>query len=77
MQGIPERRFVRAGDVKRLVSRLNKLSLVMQVSRSLMGAIDVKKLLSEILNKARIVMNADKASIFMIDEARNEIFAQG
>ncbi len=75
VQGIPERRFVRAGDVKRLVSRLNKLSLVMQVSRSLMGAIDVKKLLSEILNKARIVMNADKASIFMIDEARNEIFA--
>ena len=75
VQGIPERRFVRAGDVKRLVSRLNKLSLVMQVSRSLMGAIDLKKLLSEILSKARVVMNADKASIFMIDEARNEIYA--
>lgn len=75
VQGIPERRFVRAGDVKRLVSRLNKLSLVMQVSRSLMGAIDLRKLLSEILNKARVVMNADKASIFMIDEAHNEIYA--
>ena len=75
VQGIPERRFVRARDVKRLVSRINKLSLVMQVSRSLMGAIDLKKLLSEILSKARVVMNADKASIFMIDEARNEIYA--
>lgn len=62
-------------DLNRLVNRLNKLTLVMQVSRSLMGAIDVKKLLSEILAKARIVMNADKASIFMIDHARNEIFA--
>ena len=75
VQGIPGKRVVRAGDVKRLVSRLNKLSLVMQVSRSLMGAIDLKKLLSEILSKARVVMNADKASIFMIDEARNEIYA--
>jgi len=47
----------------------------MEVSRSLMGAIDVKKLLSEILNKARIVMEADRASLFMIDHDRNEIYA--
>ncbi len=40
-----------------------------------MSAIDLKKLLSEILSKARVVMNSDKASIFMIDEARNEIYA--
>jgi HPt (histidine-containing phosphotransfer) domain-containing protein len=75
VQGIPERRFVRAGDVKRLVNRVNKLGLIMQVSRSLMGAIDLKKLLGEILSKTRVVMNADKASIFMIDEERSEIFA--
>lgn len=75
VQGLPGRRVMRARDVKRLVARLNKLSLIMQVSRSLMGAIDLKKLLSEILSKARIVMNADKASIFMIDETRNEIYA--
>lgn len=72
---IDGRKALRAGDVKRLVNRLNKLTLLMQVSRSLMGAIDVKKLLGEILSKARIVMNADKASIFMIDHARNEIYA--
>lgn len=75
VRGIPERRFVRAGDVKRLVERLNKLSLIMQVSRSLMGAIDVKKLLGEILNKACVVMNAYRASVFMIDESANEIYA--
>ncbi|MBX3724216.1 MAG: GAF domain-containing protein [Turneriella sp.] len=75
IQGIPERRFIRARDVKRLVTRLNKLSLIMQVSRSLMGAIDVKKLLSEILNKACVVMNAYRASVFLIDEEANEIYA--
>lgn len=75
VRGIPERRFVRAGDVKRLVARLGKLSLIMQVSRSLMGAIDVKQLLGEILNKACVVMNAYRASVFMIDEERNEIYA--
>jgi signal transduction histidine kinase/putative methionine-R-sulfoxide reductase with GAF domain len=75
VQSIGARRYVRASDVKVLVHRLSKLTLVMQVSRSLMSAIDLKKLLSEILSKARVVMNADKASIFMIDEARNEIYA--
>lgn len=75
VQQLDGRKAVRAGDVERLVKRLNKLTLLMQVSRSLMGAIDVKKLLGEILSKARIVMNADKASIFMIDHARNEIYA--
>lgn len=75
IQGIPERRFIRARDVKRLVTRLNKLSLIMQVSRSLMGAIDVKKLLGEILNKACVVMNAYRASVFLIDEEANEIYA--
>lgn len=75
VQGIANRRFVRAADVRILVNRLNKLTLIMQVSRTLMSAIDLKKLLSEILSKARVVMNADKASIFMIDEARNEIYA--
>lgn len=75
VRGLPERRFVRAGDVKRLVARLNKLALIMQVSRSLMGANDVKKLLGEILSKACVVMNAYRASIFMIDEERDEIYA--
>jgi HPt (histidine-containing phosphotransfer) domain-containing protein len=75
VQNLGDRRYVRAADVKGLVHRLNKLTLIMQVSRSLMGAMDLKKLLGEILSKARIVMSADKASIFMIDEARNEIYA--
>jgi len=75
VQNLGSRRYVRAADVKGLVHRLNKLTLIMQVSRSLMGAFDLKKLLGEILSKARIVMSADKASIFMIDEARNEIYA--
>ena len=75
VRSISDKRFVKAGDLKRLVARLNKLSLIMQASRSLMGSVDVKKLLWEVLNKARIVMNADKASIFMIDEARGEIYA--
>ncbi len=72
---LPDKRVVKSGDLKRLIARLNKLALIMQASRSLMGSVDVKKLLSEVLSKARIVMNADKASIFMIDEARGEIFA--
>ncbi|AFM11779.1 GAF domain-containing protein [Turneriella parva] len=75
VQNLGDRRYVRAADVKGLVHRLNKLTLIMQVSRSLMGAMELKKLLGEILSKARIVMSADKASIFMIDEARNEIYA--
>ncbi|MFO1526348.1 MAG: GAF domain-containing protein [Turneriella sp.] len=75
VKDLPGRRVIHARDVKLVVNRLNKLSLIMQVSRTLMGSTDVKRLLGEILDKARIVMNADKASIFMIDEARNEIYA--
>ncbi|MBN8219925.1 MAG: hypothetical protein J0L53_03325, partial [Spirochaetes bacterium] len=45
IQGIPERRFIRARDVKRLVTRLNKLSLIMQVSRSLMVVMEGKGVL--------------------------------
>lgn len=67
--------YARTRDVKRLITRLNKFALVMQVSRSLMGAHDLKRLLAEILDQARNVMSAERASIFMLDEERGEIFA--
>ena len=62
-------------EVQRLSHRLEKLSEIVEASRSLMGSMDMRALLTEILSKTRLVMNADKASIFLVDRERDEIFA--
>ncbi|MFZ5628038.1 MAG: GAF domain-containing protein [Spirochaetota bacterium] len=58
-----------------LVRRMEKLGELVEASRSLMGAMDMHRLLTEILSKTRSVMNADKASIFLVDRERHEIYA--
>lgn len=62
-------------DLRRISRRLEKLGQIVEASRSLMGAVDMRCLLTEILSKTRTVMNADKASIFLVDRERREIFA--
>ncbi|HNN01101.1 MAG TPA: GAF domain-containing protein [Turneriella sp.] len=62
-------------EALRLSRRLEKLGEIVEASRSLMGAVDMRRLLTEILSKTRLVMNADKASIFLVDRERREIFA--
>lgn len=58
-----------------LARRLAKLGEIVEASRSLMGAVDMSRLLTEILEKTRGVMHADKASVFLVDNARGEVFA--
>ena len=54
-------------------SNLSDLRKVLEVTRKLAAPFDLDTMLTEVVNASRDVLNADRGTVFLYDEATNEL----
>lgn len=65
-----------AGGAPPVERRLADLQVILEVSRAMAGAMGIDELLSLILDSARRVLNADRASLFLYDAGSHELYSK-
>ena len=70
------RKVLKAAYYEKVVNQLDKLSMLMDVARSIMAEIDLGALLEKIIASVTQVMQADRSSLFLVDEENNEIWSR-
>lgn len=68
-----------AGDQGRIVyleRQAQNLSLLMDSAKSIMAMLDLDSLLRLIMEKVTMVMNADRSSLFLVDEKTGELWSR-
>lgn len=68
--------YIKAAHLANIDRQLSKLSMLMDSSRSIMAEIDLDSLLQLIMQKVTIVMNADRSSLFLVDDVREEMWTR-
>lgn len=53
---------------------VHALNQILEVTRKLAAPFDLDTMLSEVVNAARSILNADRGTVFLFDEARDELF---
>mgnify|MGYP001029513654 CR=1 FL=1 len=56
------------------MSDLNKLEMLVMVARLLSSKLDIKELLSTIMKLATRVVNSERASLYLVDEEKGELY---
>lgn len=67
---------LKASQYNYINRQLERLSMLMEVSSSIMAEIDLDSLLQLIIAKVTYVMNADRSSLFLVDYDRNQIWTR-
>ena len=68
--------YIKAAHLMNIDRQLSKLSMLMDISRSIMAEIDLDSLLQLIMQKVTIVMNADRSSLFLVDELNEQMWTR-
>ncbi|MBK7993860.1 MAG: hypothetical protein IPK14_10705 [Blastocatellia bacterium] len=58
------------------IQNLQKLTLLLDVMKSLASELDINTLLPLIMKKTTEVMDADRSTLFLIDEKTNELLVK-
>lgn len=68
--------YIKAAHLLNIDRQLSKLSMLMDISRSIMAEIDLDSLLQLIMQKVTIVMNADRSSLFLVDDTKQQLWTR-
>ncbi len=68
--------FIQAAHLVNIDRQLSKLSMLMDISRSIMAEIDLDSLLQLIMQKVTIVMHADRSSLFLVDDEKQQLWTR-
>jgi len=68
--------YVKAAHLVDLNNQLKKLSMLMDVSRSIMAEIDLDSLLKLIIQNVTKVMGADRSTLFLVDKKTGELWSK-
>lgn len=68
--------YLKKIDLVHIHKQISKLSLLMDISRSIMAEIDLDSLLQLIMEKVTIVMNADRSSLFLVDSENQQLWTR-
>ena len=68
--------YIKAAHLLNIDRQLSKLSMLMDISRSIMAEIDLDSLLQLIMQKVTIVMNADRSSLFLVDDEKQQLWTR-
>lgn len=70
------RYYIKAAHLSNLNDQLGRLSMLMDVSRSIMAEIGLDALLGLIMSSVTQVMHADRSSLFLVDREKNQIWSR-
>ncbi len=70
------RYYVKAASLSHLDNQVRKLSLLMDVSRSIMAEIDLHSLLELIMSTVTRVMAADRSTLFLVDRETGDLWSK-
>jgi signal transduction protein with GAF and PtsI domain len=70
------RYYIKSAYYAQVNEQLARLSMLMDVSRSIMAEIDLDSLLQLIMQKVTIVMNADRSSLFLVDQEKQQLWTR-
>ncbi|GBF50720.1 adenylate/guanylate cyclase with GAF sensor(s) [Leptospira ryugenii] len=70
------RYYVKSAFYANLNEQVTRLSMLMDVSRSIMAEIDLDSLLQLIMQKVTLVMNADRSSLFLVDHEKKQLWTR-
>ncbi len=68
--------YIQAAHLVNIDRQLSKLSMLMDISRSIMAEIDLDSLLQLIMQKVTIVMHADRSSLFLVDDEKKQLWTR-
>ncbi len=70
------RYYIKSAFYASVNEQLTRLSMLMDVSRSIMAEIDLDSLLQLIMQKVTLVMNADRSSLFLVDHEKQQLWTR-
>ncbi len=70
------RYYIKSAYYAQVNEQLARLSMLMDVSRSIMAEMDLDSLLQLIMQKVTIVMNADRSSLFLVDHQKQQLWTR-
>jgi HD-GYP domain-containing protein (c-di-GMP phosphodiesterase class II) len=63
-------------EIKKLVTEKKSLNALLAITRSLAGELDLENLLFKIINQVKKALSADRCTVFLLDETKNELWSK-
>ncbi len=76
MPGITESATTTGGEERSRTQEVRDLQVILDIARAMAASMDVDRLLELILNSARQILNADRATLFLYEPATDELHSK-